>query len=191
MNEHFYSNWQFWYFVIAATAVLLSQLPPIHILVKKARIDCETFSKLLITHRIGNSNAQWHLIIENTGGRIIRIKEIYLVFKRLNDPSFKLPAQNYLKTPDESEPVIFTPFRLKPGEEWAHVINFFMPIERDDEKEFRFIESSIRIDILNKKGIDGLNKQMIETDDAYVSRAKIFFEKHFKWKRGEWEIELN
>lgn len=89
----FYLDWQFWSAVVAAFALVLSQLPPVHVLLRRARLSCETYSRMHLTHKIGNPNAQWHLIIENAGGKAIRVKGIYLVFSREGGPSFELPAQ--------------------------------------------------------------------------------------------------
>jgi hypothetical protein len=104
-----------------------------------------------LTHKVGNPNAQWHLILENTGGRQLRIKGISLSFSKDGGQSFELPIQNYLRTPDADQTVMFRPFRLAPGEEWGHVINFFALFSRKEDKEYRVLESSIRSDILSQK----------------------------------------
>jgi hypothetical protein len=131
----FYADWQFWSAVAAFIALALSQLSPIHILLRRSKLRCEAFSRLHLTHKVGNPNSQWHLIIENTGGRSVRIKSISLTFRRAGGDSFTLPAQNYLRTPDATDHVMLTPFRLQPGEEWGHVLTFFNMYTRDDDKE--------------------------------------------------------
>ncbi len=185
-----YLDWQFWAAIVAAIALLLSQLPPLHVLFRKACLSCEAFSRLHITHKVGNPNAQWHLIIENIGGRTLRIKEIKLVFSRAGDDSFELPAQSYLRTPDAADAVMLTPFRLKPGEEWAHIVNFFSIFTRDDEKEYRPLESAIRSDILSQKEQPENKERFCEADTHVVEKLKAFFKRHYKWVAGEWEVEL-
>ncbi len=71
-----YLDWSFWAVVVALAAVILSQIPPIKELIKKAKLDLEVHSKILITHKVGNPNLQLHLLITNIGGRKIRIKDI-------------------------------------------------------------------------------------------------------------------
>jgi hypothetical protein len=47
-------DWSFWAVVVAAIAIVFSQLPPIHYLIKKVKIDLELYSKISITHKVGN-----------------------------------------------------------------------------------------------------------------------------------------
>ncbi len=191
MNQTpFYSDWQFWSAVAAVTALLLSQLPPVHVLLRRAKIRCEAFSRMLITHKVGNPNAQWHLIIENVGGRSLRVKSISLTFYRSGGNTFTLPAQNYLKTSDAKENIMLTPFRLQPGEEWAHVVNFFNMYTRDDDKEYRQLESSIRTDILQQKEEPANKDRACEAAPQNVELAMSFFKRHFQWEPGEYELEL-
>jgi len=60
-----YLNWSFWAVVFAAIAIALSQLPPIRLWFKKAKLEIELYSKIAITHKVGNPNLQLHLIINN------------------------------------------------------------------------------------------------------------------------------
>lgn len=186
----FYQDWQFWSAIVAAAALLLSQLPPVHILIRRARLRCEAFSMMHITHKVGNPNAQWHLILENTGGRSLRVREISLSFSKDNGPAFNLPIQNYLRTPDANQNVMFTPFRLEPGAEWAHVINFFAIFPRQEDKEYRVLESKIRSEILAQKEDPAKKDVMCEASQTTVQELIAFFEKRFKWVAGEYEIEL-
>ena len=186
----FYLDWQFWSAVVAAIAVLLSQLPPLHVLLRKARLSCEAFSRMHITHKVGNANAQWHLIIENTGGRSLRVKAISLIFRKAGGVAFELPAQSYLRTPDSTDAVMFTPFRLAPGEEWAHIITFFDLFTRDDEKQYRRLESDIRSNILSQKEEPENKEKFCEANPATVQELIAFFRRQFKWVPGEYDFEL-
>lgn len=186
----FYADWQFWSAIAAIAALVLSQLPPIHILLRRAKLQCEAFTRLHITHKVGNPNAQWHLIIENTGGRAVRVKSISLTFRRVGGSTFTLPAQNYLRTPDATENVMLTPFRIAPGEEWAHVLSFFNLYTRDDEKEYRRLESKIRTDIIGQKEVADNKDVLCEASPENVAPAMAFFNRHFKWEAGEYELDL-
>ena len=66
-----FSDWSFWAVIVAATAIVLSQIPPIHLLLKKAKIDLELHSRIVITHKVGNPNIVLPLIISNVGGRFV------------------------------------------------------------------------------------------------------------------------
>lgn len=185
-----YLDWIFWTFVVAAMALLLSQLPPLHVLFRKAHLSCEAFTRMYITHGVGNPRAQWHLIIENTGGRSLRVKAISLIIRKAGGVQFELPAQNYLRTPDSTDAVMFTPFRLDPGEEWAHIITFFDLFNRDDEKEYRRLESDIRSEILSQKECPENKDKLCEANSTTVEKLITFFRRHFKWTPGEYDFEL-
>ena len=187
----FYADWQFWSAIAALAALVLSQLPPVHVLLRRATLQCEAFSRLHVTHKVGNPNAQWHLIIENTGGRALRVKAIRLTFRRTGGQAFTLPAQNYLRTPDATENVMLAPFRLAPGEEWAHVLSFFNMYTRDDEREYRRLESSIRTDILRQKENTENKDLLCEASSGSVELAMSFFKNHFRWEAGEYDLELS
>ena len=186
----FYLDWQFWSAVAAFGALLLSQLPPVHVLLRRPKLSCEAFSRLHLTHKVGSPNSQWHLIVENVGGRSLRVKSISLTFRRTGGDTFTLPAQNYLRTPDATESVMFAPFRLAPGDEWAHVLNFFNHHSRDDDKEYRRMESAIRADILRQQDDPANKDKMCEASPQSVALAMQFFERRFQWLPGEYELEL-
>jgi hypothetical protein len=74
--DPFYLNWTFWAVIISFIALVLSQLPPLHIFLKKAKLDFELFSSVCLTHKVGNPNLESHIIINNVGGRNVRVKGI-------------------------------------------------------------------------------------------------------------------
>ena len=187
-----YMNWSFWAVVVAAIAVLLSQLPPIHILIKRAKLEIELYSKISITHKVGNPNLQLHLIINNIGGRKIRIKDITASIERDGKLVATLPGQNYLQNQNDQNTLLFTTFSLRTTEEWAHIINFLNFFNRDDENEYRSLESKMLNDYREKKAaLTEEPKTPIEIDDAFVKPFQDFFDKHFIWNAGEFQLKVN
>lgn len=186
-----YLDWKFWSVVVSAIAIILSQLPPIHIFLRRAKLGVEAYTRMHITHKLGNPNAQLHLIISNAGGREVKIKNITLQVCRGTEDSFTLPAQNYLQSPGDKEAVLMTSFKLKPNEEWAHIVNFLNYFSRVDEKLYRQLESNLRQDILRKR--DTLEDKTIDVagDDGNVQPLLAFFEKKFRWLSGEYSVTLN
>jgi len=123
-NIPLYMDWSFWAVVVAAIALVLSQLPPIHQLLRRAKIDVEPYSRIHISHKVGNPNVSLHLILTNLGGRSIRVKGITLRVTREGKEVSVLSAQNYYQNPSDKSTVLFTSFSLKPKDEWAHIVNF-------------------------------------------------------------------
>lgn len=184
-----YLNWQFWSAIVAVLALALSQLPPIHILLRGARLDFEVYSRIALMHKIGNPHAQLHVILTNTGGREIRVRGLAVRIKRGSD-EFVLPAENYLQTPDAKENVMLTSFRLKPGDEWGHIVNFLNYFSRDEEKHYRQLESDLRADIVVKRAaLDDKNK-VVAGDEQYVQPLLKFFDNKFRWHPGEYDLTL-
>lgn len=148
-----YMDWKFWAVVISFAALVLSQLPPVHIMLKRAKLELELYSKISITHKLGNPNLQLHLILNNIGGRRVRIKDIKVSISKDGKHLMELPAQNYLQNQNDQNTVLFTTFSLNPSDEWAHITNFLNFFSRDDEKEYQEIEGSLLADFRAHKKI--------------------------------------
>ncbi|SLJ85908.1 hypothetical protein [Psychrobacter sp. DAB_AL43B] len=112
--NHIITDWKFWSAFFALLALILSQMPPIHILLRRAKLDLEVYSRIFITHKVGNPNLQIHLILRNIGGRVIRVKKMNAVILRDNKKVMSLPAQTYVANQKDNQLVLLTSFDLKP-----------------------------------------------------------------------------
>lgn len=186
----FYLDWKFWSVVVSAIAVVLSQLPPIHVLFRRRKLVAEPYAQIHLNHSVGNPNVQFHLILSNVGGTDLRVKQIALQFMRDGIAQFTLLARGYFQQASDSTAVILTPFRLKVGEDWSHIINFFNPFSRQDEQLRRQLELGLRQNINSKR--QGLPNQdaVVEADEAQVAPLVAFFQSRFRWAAGEYEMLL-
>jgi len=188
----FYLNWTFWAVVVALIAVILSQIPPIKELMKKAKLDLEVYSKISITHKVGNPNLQLHLILTNIGGRNIRIKDISVSISRDEVKLTSLPAQNYLQSQNDQSTLLFTTFSLAPTQQWPHITNFLNFFNREDEKEYQKIEGAMTADYREKaKETETEKGHMIEHPKELADQAMDFFNAKFIWKSGEYLLKVN
>ncbi|MFM5113469.1 hypothetical protein ACEUAG_05855 [Aeromonas hydrophila] len=186
-----YLDWSFWAVVVAVLAIILSQIPPILSLFKGAKLEIEPYSKIAITHKVGNPNLQLHLIINNVGGREIRVKDIHVDIELDGTKIGTLPAQNYLQSQSDKNTLLFTTFSIKPGEEWAHIINFLNYFNREDENKFRTLEKEMLSDLHAKqKALDNAPKELIEIESKLVQPFHAFFDSKFIWKAGEYNINV-
>lgn len=192
MIQHvpFYLDWTFWTVVVSFLAILLSQLPPIHILLRPPKLDVEAYSRMHITHKVGNPNTQLHLIVTNAGGREVKIKSIILSFTRGDEDRFTLPAQTYVQSPGDKDAVLLTSFKLKPKEEWAHLVNFLNFFSRNEEKEYRQFESNLKNDILQKRDMLENKDILVEAENNNVQPIIDFYKRKFRWLPGEYEVFL-
>jgi hypothetical protein len=186
-----YLDWSFWAVVVAVLALVLSQLPPVYLWFRRARLDLETYSRIHITHKIGNPNVQLHLILSNIGGRTVKVKAITIKIIKDGKELCVLPAQSYLQNPSDSNTLLFTSFTLKPKEEWAHIINFLNYFNREDEKNYRSAESRLKEDILEKRKIQKNKEDLIETTNSLITPFMSMFNDNFIWKPGEYEFSIS
>jgi hypothetical protein len=186
-----FADWSFWAVVVAAIAVVLSQLPPVHLLFKKAKLDLELYSKISVTHKVGNPNLQLHLLILNVGGRKVRIKDIRATIERDGTQVAILPAQNYLQDPSDQRAVLFTSFSLTLGQEWAHIVNFLNFFGREEEKRYRDLEAAMLADFREKRALaTEEQKDPIELDSSTVTPFLDFFGERFVWCPGEYKLDV-
>jgi hypothetical protein len=191
MQTPFYFDWGFWAAIVAAIAVLLSQLPPIRHLVRRPKLRIELYSWISVLHKVGNPNAILHIILENTGGRDVRVKSIEAIFRRNGTPVFTLPAQNYSPRGDFKEQVLLTPFTLEPEKEWSHMAFFFKPFDRKEEKRYRELESRLKADIASKLPTgDQKLITLVVADEDNIKPIRTFFEERFAWLPGEYEMTV-
>lgn len=187
----FYLDWTFWAAVWALTAIVLSQLPPIHLLLRPKRLEVEVHSRIGITHKVGNPNTSVVVSIRNTGGRELRIRGLLLDIMLDGKSLLTLPAQNYFELPSSQSSVLFVPFSLKPGETWAHSVAFLNFFDRLTEKQFRenlsALDSDIRWRIREKPEDD---KRAVSATPTLVQPFNVLFEKLFVWLPGEYVANL-
>lgn len=190
----FLNNWSFWAVFVASISVLLSQIPPIHEILKGAKLDLDIYHRITITHKIGNPNLQVYLLLSNVGGQKIKVLGINAVISRSESDEINLPAQSYFQKKGDQETVIFTRFNLDPNEEWEHSTLFLNFFDRDDEKAYLKMENNLRADYKiykeNSK-TSGNNTEIYEHPKKLVEPVFQFYEKNYFWKAGEYTMSIN
>jgi len=186
-----YLDWQFWAALAAFLALILSQLPPIYLLVKPRRLDVEVHSRINVLHKVGNPNICLYVTLRNTGGRKLLIRSLRIDLSRDGKPLLTLPVQNYFENPSSTSPVLFVPFTLKPEDSWGHVVNFLNLFDRGTEKSFRESESKLSADIRKKlKERPAGNEELVLAEPELVNPFINFFDKFFIWDTGEYVAQL-
>lgn len=189
----FYLDWTFWTAVFAFLAIVLSQLPPIHLLVRPRRLEVEVHSRIFINHHVGNPTMALVVSIRNTGGRELRVRRLSIDLSRDGKSVGTFPAQNYFETASSQTSVLFVPFFLKPGEYWAHSVNFLNFFDRATEKAYRENQSVLNADIQRKIAARPKDRdsEMVVVEDNLVSPFIKLFNKRFLWEPGEYAISLS
>lgn len=189
----FYTDLKFWSFIISILALLLSQQSFFKNLFRGARISVEPYDQMYLTHGFGCPNVQVHLLATNIGGRKVRVKGISLAILKSNGESFAVRSISYFQKQGDPNAILLTPFSLLPGDEWSHVIQFFSPMQRQEDKVIRQATSALRADIsakISKRGEDE-PKTLVYADPALVEPFIRCFERHFKWHPDEYSMTIS
>jgi hypothetical protein len=188
----FYSDPKVWSVGLAMLALVLSQLPPLHKLFRRGKLELDVYEKGNITHMLGNPNMQFHLILNNTGGKQVTITSINAKLSRDGKIIDTIQGQNYIKNPESNGQIILTKFKIKPNEEWTHSTNFFNNFSKTDEKQCKSIIKRVRDDISEKlKAKDESSKDLVLTTQELISEMNSFFNKNFIWETGEYTLEIS
>lgn len=177
---------------VSLVAVVLSQLPPIHLLIRPRRLEVEVHSRVQLTHRVGNPNMGLVVGITNSGGRNLKVRSMRLAVTRDGQALVDLPAQAYYETPSSASSVLLVPFDLKPGESWAHAVTFLNSFDRQTEKLYRESYSRLKADLRKKlEGRAEGDRELVTLEPVLVAPFLSLFERLFLWEIGEYVISLS
>ncbi|WP_313041955.1 hypothetical protein [Pseudomonas sp.] len=187
----FFQDWKFWSFAVSFAAIVLSQMPPIHLLIRPRRLDVEVHSRIQLMHRVGNTNVGLVVGITNSGGRALRIRAMRADLTRDGRLLASLPGMSYFETPSSTATVLFVPFLLKPNESWSHGVCFFNAFDRQTEKTYRSCLSRLKADIRQKLDAQPSDrKEMVEAEPEAVSPFAEMFNRFFNLEPGEYTVSL-
>ncbi|GGI81932.1 hypothetical protein GCM10007978_19630 [Shewanella hanedai] len=186
-----YLNWQFWSAATAFVALILSQLPPLKLLLKKGSLTIEKYGTLGISHSIGSPNVNLFVILKNIGGSSIGIHSIDMRIIRKNSAPFLLKGRGYALNPHDYNFTMFTPLEIGPNQTWAHTIGFSEPWDRTKQKEYKGLYANIRDTITDKHRETplGIGERHEIDDDVYQNLCS-FFDGNFQWTEGEYVAEI-
>lgn len=192
MSAPLYLDWQFWAAMLAALALVLSQLPPVILWFKPKRLEVEVHSRLVVTHKVGNPNLSLFLGLRNTGGRNLWVRAMRISIARDGQVVGTFPAQNFFETPTSQNPILLVPFLLKVGDGWFHTTSFLNFFDRQTERTYRAAEAVLRRDIQAKLAARPReDKAAVEAAPELVAPFMATFERLFAWQPGEYEMELS
>lgn len=190
-NTPFYLNWTFWSFVVAFTALILSQLPKINVWFKGRKINLELHNRITVNHWIGLPNIGLYLGITNKGRVKIKIKKIELKISKERKNIANLACTSFFDTSVSQSPILFFPFELPSEKSWDHSCWFTSNIDRNTEQKFRGLLSALEMNIIEKIKNKREDNQLIEAEEDLVKPIVEYKEKAFVWEPGEYFVEIN
>lgn len=186
-----YLDWTFWAFVVAAIALILSQLPPLKTLFRRSRLTLHAHGQIAVGHHLGNAIVQLHLVLSNQGPRPIRVQSIELEIRRNDRDVMRLPANGYYETSNAKEALILTPFVIVPDGDWSHIANCFAYLPQDEERQVQNLKEALRQNIQARRAGLPADHPDVEADVALVQTAQTVFDGHFPWRQGEYDVTVS
>src|SRR5258706_9898440 len=93
----FYENWQFWSAGAAWVALAISIAPYIIRWLKRPRLDVDTVMTAVVMHEIGHPRLQLHTILNNRGGRELRINGMSIEVRRGDGDPLRIRAAGFFQ----------------------------------------------------------------------------------------------
>lgn len=186
----FYFDWTFWSFVIASTALVLSQLPKVHLWLKGKKIDLEIHNRITVNHYLGIPAISIYLGVANKGRSKIKIKKINSKILKDGKIIANLSCYSFFDTTSSQSPNLFFPFELSSESSWDHSCWFTTNVDRNTEQQIRSSVSVLDMNIAEKLKNNGGNDQLIEADEYLVKPLIDIKERNFIWEPGEYFVEI-
>jgi hypothetical protein len=190
----FYLDWTFWAFLASAVAILLSQLPPIRLWFSKGKLISEAGNKVWVTHMLGYTNVQVYLNLRNVGGRTVRLRGIAFELSLHGRPVAAIAAQNYIANELNPKPVVFTPFNLRPGDEWGYRVNAFVSLVAKEDKVLGRLRRALKRNIADKvaeRDAKGEPHKLVVADDEVLLPMLDLFKRNFVLEAGEYDLAIS
>ena len=190
-----YKNTSIWSAVLAASALILSQLPPISKWFPDPQLEIIHADRIAIHNNIGVLGFYLPIELDNKGNIPLDINKIYLevtgpngVKKTYFADSFSRPSTNGA-TPIN---LPITSINLNEKDLWSEFVFFVQNIDPSTEQRLSNIRlsitKSIYSDIDKKRSIGDYSRGEAEPD--YIKIAENYFNSHFDLKKGEYETKL-
>jgi hypothetical protein len=186
-----YADWTFWAFVTAAIGILLSQLPPIHQMLRRGRLRVDLPNQINVAHWIGYPSTALYLSIANTGERAVNVESISLKLSRDGADLVELPTQVYFEKPTDTVPYLFSPFSIEGRKRWRAYVRFFSLLPRQDDLELRRAISVLKQDIVAKRAGLPRDHADVPGDPEHVAPFTRLFEQKFIWMPGTYHALLS
>lgn len=186
-----------WSAGIALLALVLSQLPPVHQLLRRRALRIVIPEYLSLYHFLGNINLLGFVALHNTGGKTMTVAKIDCIVTsegaKWNLPGLMYQSRHSQGGGGQPNLEFFVEWSvLKPDEHWSETVHFFKPWTVQEEEDAAEIISKIRSNINTKiaQRPPDAPKVPVEADGEFVREAKEFFLKRFQLVKGNYRIVI-
>lgn len=187
----------FWSAIIAASALILSQFPPIPTILKGKQLQSGISKSSVIGHHMGRINFVSSISLHNTGAKDLWVAEIDGVIFTPSNKIIPLNAENYVLPEVNPATGVFFDLPLgyiplQPGEHWNKLIRLYEYTTEKTISHQHSIISQFQDDIGSKLRLMQManQKMTIEVDSKLVEEAISFFKSQFKLEKGEHKLVI-
>lgn len=180
-----YNDWVLWSAVVAWLSFIMNTLPWITKKFRGSKLSLTAYPSISLSHKIGITNIQWHLRLENNGGTELDISNIDISISD-NEGTINVPGKSSYEK-NSLDQSLLAGFRLKPGEMWQGFVCFYEHLSIDDQREFRNIENETR------KELKMATNQEIPSvlSPSLISRITTFYMRMFKFRPREYKVKVH
>lgn len=190
----FYRDWTFWSLAVAFVSLAFSIGPLMWRWLRPPKLELDLYDRIALTHKVGNPNLQAHFIVSNTGGREVRVVAVTATVSKDNGPPHTLPARNYLPSvPSAGQTLVFAPFTLKSGDQWAQMVNFIASWGRENEQRYRTLQHELRANIEQKIADRPQDQKpaLVVADEAFFTPLlEMYHNNGNRWQVGQYELTV-
>lgn len=192
-----YRQTSFWSLLVASSAVVLSQLPPISTWLPSPNLTVYVSDRMGVNNAIGVIGFNINVQLINAGNTNIQIKRMELELRDSAGATHTKPALNYNRLITGSNPIALPINTISIDREstWSHNVFFNRSVSTDDEAEWLRVRQRVMESLFEQQvAID----QSFEIPNVYteaapdvVEEAVAFFEKMFDLKQGQYKATLS
>jgi hypothetical protein len=192
-----YRNTSFWSLLVAGSAVVLSQLPPIATWLPSPSLAVYVSDRMGINNAIGVIGFNINVQLTNTGNTDLQIKKMELVLRDSAGVVQSKPAMNYNRLTAAANPIALpiNTINVPTASTWSHNVFFNKPIGTSDEAEFLRVRQAVMKSMLDQ---EVANDQAFEIPSVYteaepsvVQQALDFFNAMFDLQQGQYRATLS
>ena len=180
--------------LVALVALVLSQLPPLRRLFKKKELTLAAADTVGVLHFFGNTQLDVWIVLENSGGKQIKIDRIDCVLTRNNKEVQRLVANSYWLTEslgqDRAIQLPLAEIALKPEDRWSGYLRAWdrdrwsKPIQR----EVNHLSTAMREQISRK--LESGEQKPVEIDDDLMEQLRDVTKRLAVLEEGDYTLTI-
>lgn len=187
-------NLSFWGLIISASALTLSQLPPIREWNRRQAIVVRISDRIGVMHAFGVPGFQMQVDISNAGNVPVALSGIVLRVQHPDKTITELKADTYLAPPSSaiqggqfvSYPL--TSIKIASGERWSEMVTFSTDFSPQLEEDINKVRLNISQDIFAAHQNPVPGPAFRPAREETVRQARDLFARNFKLQKGEYVL---